>query len=159
MVNGQLTKQFITPHSQLTIINSLPHPLCELLRSEASDPVQSEAENYLILSARSDVEGVVLQCQRTAIVGIADRVKRTNERIQLRRPSILEIKEQRSTTIRPLVSVADEDRRTPLSASKRARLGPVRPCVLRKRWDQRNPTRIIQRLKELEHLRVISDRS
>ncbi len=68
----------------------------------------------MILAADTDVEGVKLRGDGTAIVCVAEREKRTNERGSAVFAAVLEIEKQRCAAVKSSVAVAEKDGRTPL---------------------------------------------
>lgn len=90
--------------------------------AEGADAVQAEAEYEAVFVPDADVEGVVLQGERAAVVGVADGVERADERRLARHAAVFEIEKERRAPVKPVVAVADEDGRAPLRTSQGAGL-------------------------------------
>ena len=86
--------------------------------AEGADAVQAEAEYEAVFVPDADVEGVVLQSERAAIVGVADGVERADERRLSGGSAVFEIEKERRAAVYSVVAVADEDGRAPLRTSQ-----------------------------------------
>src|SRR6185369_17419669 len=58
--------------------------------------------------------------------GVSKRHRRADQRAVATARTLLEVKEERRTTIKSTVAIADKRRRAPLRATHRARLEPTR---------------------------------
>lgn len=77
----------------------LSQALSELFGAECADAVEFEAEDKAVFAACADVEGVVLQRDGAAVVSVAERKKRADERRGARFAAVLEIEKERCAAV------------------------------------------------------------
>ena len=70
-----------------------PQSLSVLFGAEGADAIEAEAEDDAVFFANPYIEGVVLNGERAAVVGIADRVERADERRLFGGTAVFEIEE------------------------------------------------------------------
>src|SRR5215213_3242718 len=100
--------------------------LPKLLRPEAPDPVQPEAENHPILFPQAHVEGRKLPRERTAVPGVSQGHSGADQRVVTPARPLLEVKEDPRATEKSPVAVAEKHRRAPLRATHCSGLKPAR---------------------------------
>ena len=111
------------------------YSLSELFGSERADAVQTKAENEAVFAADADVEGVVLHCDRAAVVSVTERVERADKRRITDGAAVFKVKKQRRASVESVIAVADENRGTELRAAQCSSFFAVWIGILLKRWN------------------------